>query len=179
MTRTSEKRLIILGITYAFTTLLLKLLERCSYKLVCILTLLLRVTLTENLLNLYIQYILHVNNYDNLPFTAVPHKLTNRPNHIDTEGDIIKEGDTTPKMIPPYEEIKSVTNTNTINADAMNENELLGTEQLYIDQPDEKRENELLDNDDELFSLANLTQLTPKRRTDPINVTETRRGFRS
>ena len=61
----------------------------------------------------------------------------------------------------------------------MNENELLGTEQLYIDQPDEKRENELLDNDDELFSLANLTQLTPKRRTDPINVTETRRGFRS
>ena len=53
----------------------------------------------------------------------------------------------------------------------MNENELLGTEQLYIDQPDEKRENELLDNDDELFSLANLTQLTPKRWTHTINVT--------
>ena len=55
----------------------------------------------------------------------------------------------------------------------MNENELLGTEQLYIDQPNEKRENELLNNDDKLFSLANLTQLTPKRWTYPINVTET------
>ena len=76
---------------------------------------------------------MHVNNYDNLPFTAVPHKLTN---HTDTEVDIIKEGDTTPKIIPPYEKMKSVMNTNTINADAMNENELLGTEQLYIDQPD-------------------------------------------
>ena len=116
---------------------------------------------------------MHVNNYDNLQFTAVSHKLTNQPNHTDIEGNIIKEGDTTPKIIPPYEEMKSVTNTKTINTDAMNENELLGTEQLYIDQPDEKRENELLNNDDELFSLANLTQLTPKRRTHPINVTET------
>ena len=79
---------------------------------------------------------MHVNNYDNLPFTAVSHKLTYQPNNTDIQANIIKEGDTTPKIIPPYEKMKSVMNTNTINADAMNENELLGTEQLYIDQPD-------------------------------------------
>ena len=60
---------------------------------------------------------MHVNNYDNLPFTAVSHKLTYQPNNTDIQANIIKEGDTTPKMIPPYEEIKSVTNTNTINTE--------------------------------------------------------------
>ena len=92
---------------------------------------------------------MHVNNYDNLPFTAVSYKLTNQPNHTDIEGNIVKEGDTTPKIIPPYEEMKSVTNTNTMNT------------------------KELSNNDDALFSLAHLTQLTPRRRTHPINVTET------